>query len=93
MRANPALATARTSLVAHRPGRPGSLHRPTVHFEINPLVVKGDEVLDLRALRNRCLLDAFDRCEPGLGAVVVDRDGEDRRLYRLDRPTVHKGCA
>src|SRR6266851_1285873 len=37
--------------------------------------------------------EAFDRCEPGLGAVVVDRDGENRGLYRPDRPAVHESSA
>src|SRR6202023_1627636 len=37
--------------------------------------------------------EAFDRCEPGLGAVIVDRDREHRGLYRPDRPTVHEGSA
>src|SRR5690348_11034340 len=36
---------------------------------------------------------AFDGCEPGLGAVVVNRYGEHRGLYRLYRPTVHEGRA
>ncbi len=34
---------------------------------------------DATLRRVRDLLDAFDRCEPGLGAVVVNRDGELRK--------------
>ncbi len=37
--------------------------------------------------------DPFDRGEPGLGAVLVDRDGEHRGVYRPDQPTVDEGSA